>query len=148
MHKTHAQDACIRRMHDAILLRPLSLQQVAHWLWGRKASQRSVCFTTEVASNFPERTSIKGLDCIIDRLHERKASTILLLGATTFATGNPNIFHRWLPIPCIQLYRICPVLLFWPPRRSRPPKNQLFRPLAFKNYIFLRGLAAGRPPDN
>jgi hypothetical protein len=28
------------------------------------------------------------------------------------------------------------VLLFWPPRHSRPPNNQLFRPLALKNYIF------------
>jgi hypothetical protein len=29
-------------------------------------------------------------------------------------------------------------------RRSRPPKNQLFSPVAFKKYIFWRGLPSGR----
>jgi hypothetical protein len=39
-------------------------------------------------------------------------------------------------------------LLFWPPRRSRPPKNQLFWPVALKKNMFWRGLAAGKPPGN
>jgi hypothetical protein len=42
MHKTHAQDACIRRMHDAILLRPLSLQQSAPLNFGPTYGEKRI----------------------------------------------------------------------------------------------------------